>query len=259
MSQTFNYHTHTVRCGHALGLDEQYVKAAIMAGFTEIGFSEHMPYPEIDRPGERMLAKDIADYENSMQALKVKYQDQIKLSYGYEIEFFADQLEYLHMMRANCDYMILGQHVQFPNGYGYDYLCDDENVQTYTQQVIAAIKSGLISMVAHPDYFMLGRRDFNEVCVACVHELAKCAAHYHIPLEINLNGLRYGELYYADGRHVPYPYRPFWEIASQYDIDVVFGYDAHNPTTLLERKREEVALQILQGLPLHFLTSFTIK
>lgn len=28
--QRFNLHTHTMRCGHALGLDIQYVESALM-------------------------------------------------------------------------------------------------------------------------------------------------------------------------------------------------------------------------------------
>ena len=35
-----NYHTHTSRCGHATGTDEQYVCAAIRQGFDELGFSD---------------------------------------------------------------------------------------------------------------------------------------------------------------------------------------------------------------------------
>ena len=33
-----NYHTHTYRCGHAIGTDEEYVLAAIEKGFKENGF-----------------------------------------------------------------------------------------------------------------------------------------------------------------------------------------------------------------------------
>ena len=33
-----NYHTHTARCYHASGKDEEYVKAAIKAGIKELGF-----------------------------------------------------------------------------------------------------------------------------------------------------------------------------------------------------------------------------
>ena len=40
-----NYHTHTSRCGHAGGTDEEYVLAAIEAGWQVLGFSDHMPWP----------------------------------------------------------------------------------------------------------------------------------------------------------------------------------------------------------------------
>ena len=34
-----NYHTHTARCGHASGTDEQYVEAAIGQQFDVLGMS----------------------------------------------------------------------------------------------------------------------------------------------------------------------------------------------------------------------------
>ena len=39
-----NYHTHTTRCFHAIGKDEEYVKAAIQANIKELGFSDHTPW-----------------------------------------------------------------------------------------------------------------------------------------------------------------------------------------------------------------------
>ena len=33
-----NYHTHTSRCGHASGRDEQYVLSAAACGFESVGF-----------------------------------------------------------------------------------------------------------------------------------------------------------------------------------------------------------------------------
>lgn len=38
-----NYHTHTTRCMHAIGSEEEYILAAISAGYTELGFSDHTP------------------------------------------------------------------------------------------------------------------------------------------------------------------------------------------------------------------------
>jgi Histidinol phosphatase and related hydrolases of the PHP family len=40
MIQT-NWHTHTSRCGHAVGTDEEYVQAAIQGGLKTLGFSDH--------------------------------------------------------------------------------------------------------------------------------------------------------------------------------------------------------------------------
>ena len=36
-----NYHTHTFRCHHALGTDEDYVTSAIANGIQILGFSDH--------------------------------------------------------------------------------------------------------------------------------------------------------------------------------------------------------------------------
>ena len=52
--QNFNYHSHTKRCEHAIGEDEEYVKAAIANGFQVMGFSDHAPYAGVHTPGERM-------------------------------------------------------------------------------------------------------------------------------------------------------------------------------------------------------------
>lgn len=36
-----NYHTHTYRCMHACGSDEDYVISAIKGGYQVLGFSDH--------------------------------------------------------------------------------------------------------------------------------------------------------------------------------------------------------------------------
>lgn len=259
MKQYGNFHTHTERCGHASGSDEQYVRAAIMAGFKELGFSEHIGFPCVDKPGERMLYKDSEDYLSSIAYLKKKYEHEITIYSGFEIEYYEDQIDFLQEMRTRCDYMIVGQHCRYVTGSGYDYLSDDEAVQAYTAQVCAAMRSNLISLVAHPDYFMLGRRDFSEVCKQAAHSICACAVECNIPLELNLNGMRYGKLLYKEENRYPYPYRDFWEIVAQYPVKVIFGFDAHQPTTLLETRRIDQAMEILSGLTFDFLETLPLK
>ena len=52
-----NYHSHTARCGHAWGTDEEFIQAAIEAGFGVLGFSEHTPLAFLGRlSGDRQPA-----------------------------------------------------------------------------------------------------------------------------------------------------------------------------------------------------------
>ena len=66
--QNFNYHSHTERCGHAVGSDEAYVKEAIRNGYRYMGFSDHAPYRNGDAPGERMRVEAFRLYSQCQRA-----------------------------------------------------------------------------------------------------------------------------------------------------------------------------------------------
>ncbi len=70
-----NYHTHTTRCFHAIGKDEEYVKAAIQANIKELGFSDHTPwhYDSSFKASMRMPECQLDDYIESILSLKEKY------------------------------------------------------------------------------------------------------------------------------------------------------------------------------------------
>ena len=75
-----NYHTHTARCGHATGTDEDYVLAAIEQGFDELGFSDHVPWPYQDgytHPSVRMRVDQMPGYLNSVRALALSLADRV--------------------------------------------------------------------------------------------------------------------------------------------------------------------------------------
>ena len=65
-----NWHTHTYRCGHARGTDEEYVLSAIKAGIKKLGFSDHAPYPECHAKGMRMNYEEYDGYVASIKSLK---------------------------------------------------------------------------------------------------------------------------------------------------------------------------------------------
>ncbi len=229
-----NYHTHTSRCGHATGNDEQYVLAAIEAGLEELGFSDHMPYPDASNPGDRMEYHQMDEYITSINHLKEKYKDQIKIYVGFECEFFPERLNYYKEVAQKVDYMICGQHYKVLDQYGYDYYTSDADLEVYADQVIAAMESGLIKFLAHPSYFMLGRKVWNEACDQAAHRICEAAEKYNIPLEINLKGTKYRKGIYNGYSSYRYPNLAFFSIASNYDVKAIVGLDAHSPLYLLE-------------------------
>ena len=173
--------------------------------------------------------------------------------------------EYYLELRKECDYFILGQHLKYM-GYEYDCYCSDDDVLSYVQQVENAVKKGFITYIAHPDYFMLGRRQFSEVCREAAHRIARISLDYDVPLEINLNGFRYGKKCYQfdnkDNKYeerYAYPFREFWEIVSTYGCQVLYGYDAHSPIAFLEKDREYKAHEIIDGLELRFVENIILR
>lgn len=262
--QKFNLHTHTARCGHAEGLDSQYVESAIEAGIELLGFSEHIPHVAIRLPNCRMFYEQKGEYLSSIRKLKEQYKDQIDIKVGYEVEYMDEYYDYLMEMRKECDYMILGQHCKYIS-YEYDCYCSDSDIVEYVKQIESALEKNFITYVAHPDYFMLGRRNFSKVCVNAAHAIAQASIKYDVSLEINLNGFHYGkkyyELNYQEGlsQRYPYPFREFWEIVSSYGCKVLYGYDAHTPIAFLEKDRLMKANEILKGLPLNFVDSIKIR
>ena len=109
-----NYHTHTTRCFHAIGKDEEYVKAAIQANIKELGFSDHTPwhYDSSFKASMRMPECQLDDYIESIRYLKEKYKDQISILIGLECEYFERYMPWLEKMLEDkkIDYIILGNH-----------------------------------------------------------------------------------------------------------------------------------------------------
>ena len=152
-----NYHTHTYRCHHACGQDEDYVKKAIEAGFSVLGFSDHTPwhYHSQFKPYMRMDDDQLEEYVNSILYLKNKYKDKIKILIGLEVEYFEGYMEWLKEQLENypIDYIILGHHYDSSDEYGiyYGSRANKEILTRYIDQCIKGMETGLFSYLAHPD------------------------------------------------------------------------------------------------------------
>lgn len=247
---TENYHTHTARCRHATGTEEEYVLAAIDRGLKILGFSDHTPFIF---PGDyystmRMYPDELENYVATVLALKEKYKDKIEIHLGLEAEYYPDRMSDLLKLITPYDieYFILGQH-WCGNEQGEPYngrppTDDNARWERYCSQVIEGMKTGLFTYVAHPDLLhFVGDKDFYR---QHAKRLCEAAVTYDIPLEINILGIH-------SGRH--YPREDFWKIVGQTGCKVVLGCDAHSPQGLADFPSEDKAMELVKRYDLNLL------
>lgn len=228
-----NFHTHTYRCMHAQGTEEDYVKAAINQGVQILGFSDHAPFPDHDF-GLRMKYDDLDDYLNELERLNNVYGDKIKILKGLEIEYHPKYLSYYKELVENrgLDYLALGEHT-YINSHGIMnniFFADStKDYVSYANAVCEAIKTGLFAFVAHPDIMFINDFDLDDNCEKACNMIIDCAEKNDMILEFNANGLRRNKRMYPDGVRYPYPHKTFWEKVSGRNIRVLIGSDNHQP------------------------------
>ncbi len=257
----YNYHTHTKRCGHAVGEDEEYVIAAIKAGYKILGFSDHGPYKNYSIPSIHMDWDQIDDYISSMRYLKEKYKDQITIYYGFEYEHIPSLIEERLYLKDKVDYMILGQHFIDPtNKYNFYQHLTDSQIIEYAESVCEALDTGLYTYVCHPEVFLYNQEGFNEACEKASRMIIEKAIHTDTPLEINIHGiLLRGRVNFTNGYYYIYPHRDFWKLVSEYNAKCVVGIDAHNPKELLDMDTLNKALKEVEDLNLNILDNVILK
>lgn len=242
-----NYHTHTARCFHAEGRDEEYVRAAIRAGFELLGFSDHgaVPFDGGYVSPMRMSMEEADGYIGSVRALADRYQGEIKIHCGMEYEYFPEHLAlYSDLLSSGkLDYIILGNHFDLDERRGmYFAECTGpEHIRRYVDTALAGLQTGLFSCLAHPDLFLYGYPRFDAEARQASRDLCAGARSMGVPLEYNLLGLE------KQAEGVPglgYPHIAFWEIAAEEGCTAIIGVDAHRPEALLEYGYEEACAML---------------
>ncbi|MGA0876062.1 MAG: histidinol-phosphatase [Bacilli bacterium] len=259
------YHSHTTRCGHAYGTDEAYVQAAIANGFKVIGFSDHIFFPGISQPGMRGEYSQLEDYKQSVNQLKQIYAKQIQVHLGFEAEYYSVFDDYYRDLKTKhgFEYLIIGQHFRlvdrrFPIYYAS--VKDPALIHEYADSIIAAMKTGLFSYVAHPDLYMLGYAGgWDEHAQAVAKKLAEASVQYDVPLELNLGGVNGRGLMMIHGEYrYPYPYEPFWQVVKQAGATTILGLDAHAPDAY-QGNKYQLLFDIVDKYQLKTISRLTFK
>ncbi len=270
---TNNYHTHTYRCGHAYGKEEEMIQEAIKNGIKVLGFSEHCIFPNLNQVGIRPNSDELDDYVKTINELKIKYKDQIKIYVGMEAEYYDEYKDWYETLltKKGIEYLILGQHFDFQDGYFKYYFSkqsqNDEDlrrkeVKNYVDSVIKGIHSGFFKIICHPDFFFVeaGTKYLDEYERIIIE-----AEKHHLPIEINMGGIRKcfkisdNPPTFKIGENIDnvYPNPKFFELVSKYNVDVIIGGDYHCPNEI-SYNTDEIAYFIVKKYHLHLIDKIDI-
>ena len=247
-----NYHTHTARCHHATGTDEEYVKYAIAEGVKVLGFSDHAPmfYGGGYESYYKMLPEELPGYIASISRLGRLYADKIELHIGLETEYYprlwTSSLDFWG--RHGIEYLILGQHfvgeeTDVPADPASRPSDDKLRLTKYVNTVIRAIDTGKITYVAHPDLLNYTGRDINFYYDE-MGRLIDAMASRGMPVEFNLLGMVCRR---------SYPRREFFEEVARRGASVILGCDAHEPERVADKSELKEAYRTLSALGLNII------
>ena len=258
-----NYHTHTFRCGHAIGNDEEYVLEAISLGLATLGFSDHIMLPGIRQTNVRGDYGLVEGYFTSLKHLKEKYQGRINILIGFEAEAFKEYFEYYQKLKEDklVDYFVLGNHCTIINGRiksFFSKFTTGKDIIEYTDSLIEGMKTGLFDVIAHPDYFMDTYYKWDGYSKACAKRIIKASIEYDIPLEFNFACIRRGPQKKGKEFRYGYPYLPFWKMVSKMKAKVIMGIDAHAPSDLSSYLNDE-GYKLIQTLNLNVIDELKLK
>lgn len=250
-----NYHTHTPRCRHAEGTEEEYVQAAIQGGLRILGFSDHTPYwfPGGYYSHMRMYPDELGGYCDAVRAVQKKYAGKLQIHLGLEVEYYPAYFrELLSRLRdQGVEYILLGQHwlgSEINEPY-CGYTTEDEALlERYCNQVIEAMNTGLFTYLAHPDliHFVGDEKIYQRHMRRLCREANACG----IPLEINLLGL-------GERRH--YPNHLLWQVAGEENCRCIIGCDAHSPSAIPNLPTGKCAIELAQQYGLTLLETIELR
>ena len=232
-----DYHIHAMILRE--GIDsEQYVLEAIRKGFGEICITDHMPL-SCSGAKDRIPAGRVEDYCRQVSKLAEKYQDQIRIKCGIEVDFHPSVLSEVEDVLAcgQFDYVLGSSHLHVMKHL--NLFAPGATRRGYAAAMLEntrlAAESGLFSAIAHvdmyrwiftiPDRFPLADDGLQETEIAALAEPAlRAIQKAGLRLEINPHLAEH-----TGCLDDTYPSANLTAAATALGIPFVYGSDAHTP------------------------------
>lgn len=221
-----DYHIHSLY-SDGKAEPEEYIKAAINAGLSEIGFSEHVNLSFTDHycmdPGR------IHDYINHLGRLK-KEEKRIQIKTGLEVDYIpgTEDETVKFLQELELDFVIGSVHKTLQKSVDSDPDLFTENetdnvFSAYFSLVSEAAASGLFDIIGHCDYIRMFNHRPTFDPEPLYIEIVSAMSRHDVAFELNTNG-----------RNRPlgdfYPDRRFLKLFYEFNVPVCVNSDSHSPS-----------------------------
>ncbi len=229
-----DYHMHTPRCHHAKGDVREYAGAAIAAGLTEIGMSDHSPMPAAFDDDWRMKMRELNDYQREVESVRDEVSEILTVRIGLEADFRPGSETEVAAIIAAYDWDYVIGSVHYIEGWDFDNPdkikhwdgCNIEDVWcAYFNLVAQSATTGMFDIIGHPDLIKkFGHRspEGSQRVASAMESMLQAIKKVHCALEISSAGLR------KPVKEI-YPHPRIIQRAMELEIPFTFGSDAHSP------------------------------
>lgn len=225
-----DYHTHTARCGHAVGTAEEYVRAAMSKGVAALGIADHLPLLPDPDPTISMDIGELGEYVEEVLELKKAHPSFVLL--GIEADYRPHTVADVKTLLESYPFDYVIGSVHHLGAWGID---DERQIAEYSGRDIDTVwaeylelvgdaaESGLFTILGHLDLAKkFGFRPTRSL-TAELDRLVERVAKAGVLVEINTAGL-----------HKPvgeaYPAPDILRRLCAAGANVTFGSDAHRPS-----------------------------
>lgn len=255
-SNLTNYHSHCDFCDGRAPM-EDFVKAAIEAGFSAYGVSSHSPLPPYTGHTNVLQYDRVDEYLAEIERLKAKYDDKIELYAGMEIDYIdADHNpanEYFQNLPL--DYRIGSVHfLKVGDALAMDADTRPENfvvhlakfydnnlkqlVLDYYDAKMRMVALGGFDFVGHADKVSMNARRVEANITTEKWYKDKIKEYFHfiseqgMMLEINTKALHTAGLFFPNEEH--------FGLLHTLGIPLVINSDAHSPHLINSGRMEAI-------------------
>ena len=251
---------HTPRCNHAKGTIIEYAQAAVDAGLTEIGMSDHSPMPNGFDAAWRMDESELDSFLEELEAAQTKFKGVLTIKAALEVDYYVGAEDYIQFLADYYDWDYLMGSVHFIGEWGFDNpdeayrfeTCDIEQAYCdYFKLVELSAACGLFDIIGHPDLIKkFGYRapKGSKTVFETENQMLQAVKQADVALEISSAGLR-------KPVKEMYPHKGLVERAVALNIPFAYGSDAHSPAEVGHAMDE--CLGVLQGIGINQVSQFS--